>query len=171
MLVHLSEEYVTLSLNAGLCVTWLKTGDLPIQALINLNDVAHHSKKQGGSTMLEGYEVRISDKQRKMIMRALATTLANSRRSTSGGILGDTDPNEWTELISVFGNLNSKMTVAEQLERCRYRLSCPHARQPWARQARHHCVIARSHPSRVAARAGRRGDRVKGFSLHLLTTG
>ena len=83
--------------------------------------------------MLKEYEVRISDKQRKMIMRALATTLANSRRSTSGGILGDTEPNEWTELISVFGDMNPKMTVAEQLERCRYRLSCPHVRVAMAR--------------------------------------
>ena len=83
--------------------------------------------------MSKEYEVRISDKQRKLIMRALATTLANSRRSTSGGLLGDTEPNEWTELISVFGDLNPKMTGAEQLERCRYRLSCPHVRAAMAR--------------------------------------
>ena len=84
--------------------------------------------------MSNEYEVRISDKQRKMVMRALATTLANSRRSTAGGILGDTEPNEWTKLISVFGNVNPKTPVAEQLERCRYRLSCPHVRAAMARQ-------------------------------------
>jgi len=133
MRLRLCEEYVTLSLNAGLYVRGLKAGGLPIQACINLNDIACHSKKQGGSTMSKEYEVRISDKQRKLIMRALATTLANSRRSTSGGLLGDTEPNEWTELISVFGDLNPKMTGAEQLERCRYRLSCPHVRAAMAR--------------------------------------
>ena len=31
------------------------------------------------------YEVRINEKQRKLIMRALTTTMANNRRSTSGG--------------------------------------------------------------------------------------
>ena len=78
--------------------------------------------------MSREYEVRINDKQRKMILRALATTLANSRRSTTGGILGDTESNEWLELISVFGALNPQMTLADQLEHCRYRSLCPHVR-------------------------------------------
>jgi hypothetical protein len=64
--------------------------------------------------------------QRKLIMRALATTLANSRHSTSGGILGDTESNEWMELVRVFSDLNPQMSVAEQLQHCRHRLRCPH---------------------------------------------
>jgi hypothetical protein len=53
------------------------------------------------------YKVRISEKQRKLIMRALTTTVANTRRSTSGGVLGDDD---WMELISVFAALNPQAT-------------------------------------------------------------
>lgn len=52
------------------------------------------------------YEVRISEKQRKLIMRALTTTVANNRRSTSGGVLSDAASDDWMDLIHVFSTLN-----------------------------------------------------------------
>jgi hypothetical protein len=71
------------------------------------------------------YKVRISEKQRKLIMRALTTTVANNRRSTSGGVLGN---DGWMELIGVFAALNPQ--VADDLpEHCPYRFSCPHVRR------------------------------------------
>jgi len=71
------------------------------------------------------YKVRISEKQRKLIMRALTTTVANNRRSTSGGVLGD---DEWMELIGVFAALNPQ--AGDDLpEHWRHRLSCPHVRR------------------------------------------
>jgi len=82
--------------------------------------------------MLKEYDVRISEAQRKLIMRALTTTLANNRHSTTGGVLVDAEPKEWIELIRIFATLNAqaqrKMTLAEHLQNCRHRLSCPHAR-------------------------------------------
>src|SRR5262245_26299721 len=67
------------------------------------------------------YEVRISEKQRKMIMRALTTTVANNRRSTSGGVLSDAAPDDWMELIGVFAALNPHTMVADdQPEHCRH---------------------------------------------------
>jgi len=67
------------------------------------------------------YKVRISEKQRKLIMRALTTTVANNRRSTSGGVLGD---DEWTELIGVFAALNPQ--AGDDLpEHCRHRPARP----------------------------------------------
>ena len=47
------------------------------------------------------YKVRISEKQRKLIMRALTTAVANNRRLTSGRVLND---DEWMALIAVFTN-------------------------------------------------------------------
>ena len=70
------------------------------------------------------YKVRISEKQRKLIMRALTTTVANNRRSTHGGI-GDDD---WMELISVFSALNPQ-AADDMPENCPYRFSCPHVRR------------------------------------------
>jgi hypothetical protein len=56
------------------------------------------------------HKVRISEKQRKLIMCALTATMANNRRSTDGGL--DATPDEWMELIGVFAALNSHETVA-----------------------------------------------------------
>ena len=71
------------------------------------------------------YKVRISEKQRKLIMRALTTTVANNRHSTSGGVLND---DEWMELIGVFANL--RVMAADDLpEHCPHRFSCPHVRR------------------------------------------
>jgi hypothetical protein len=56
------------------------------------------------------YKVRISEKQRKLIMRALTTTVANNRRSSGEAL--NTTPDEWMELIGVFATLNSHETVA-----------------------------------------------------------
>jgi hypothetical protein len=55
------------------------------------------------------YKVRISEKQRKLIMRALTTAVANNRRSASGGVLSDTTPDDWMELISAFAALNPRV--------------------------------------------------------------
>jgi len=44
-------------------------------------------------------------------MRALTTTVANNRLSTSGGVLSDAAPDEWMELIRVFASLNPHMMV------------------------------------------------------------
>ena len=71
------------------------------------------------------YKVRISEKQRKLIMRALTTTVANNRRSTSGGVLND---DEWMELIAVFTALNPE-AADDMPEHCPYRFSCPHVRR------------------------------------------
>ena len=76
-------------------------------------------------TMANEYKVRISDKQRKLIMRALTTTVANNRRSTSGGVLND---DEWMELIAVFTALNPE-AADDMPEHCPYRFSCPHVRR------------------------------------------
>src|SRR5262245_43534320 len=62
-----------------------------------------------GIIMSIEYEVRISERQRKLIMRALTTTVANNRRSTSGGLLSDAAPDDWMELIGVFAALNPHM--------------------------------------------------------------
>jgi hypothetical protein len=58
------------------------------------------------------YKVRISEKQRKLIMRALTAAMANNRRSTDAGALSDAAPDEWMELIVMFAALNSHVTVA-----------------------------------------------------------
>jgi len=76
-------------------------------------------------TMAIEYKVRISEKQRKLIMRALTTTVANNRHSTSGGVLND---DEWMELIGVFTALNPQ-AADDMPEHCPYRFSCPHVRQ------------------------------------------
>jgi hypothetical protein len=47
------------------------------------------------------YKVLISEKQRRLIMRSLTTTVANNRRLTSGRVLND---DEWMALIAVFTN-------------------------------------------------------------------
>ena len=47
------------------------------------------------------YKVLISEKQRKLIMRALTTAVANNRRLTSEGVSND---DEWMALIAVFTN-------------------------------------------------------------------
>jgi len=87
--------------------------------------------------MLEEYNVRIGEAQRKRIMRALTITLANSRHSTTGGVLIDAEPKDWMELIRIFATLDAqvqrKMTLADQLQNCPHRLSCPHARGDAAR--------------------------------------
>jgi hypothetical protein len=76
------------------------------------------------------YEVRISEKQRKLIMRALTTTVANNRRSTSGGVLTDAAPDDWMELIHVFTTLNPHtMAADDQPEHCRHHRSRPHVRR------------------------------------------
>jgi hypothetical protein len=75
--------------------------------------------------MANEYKVRISEKQRKLIIRALTTAVANKRRSTSGGVLGDDD---WMELIGVFTNPRA-MATGDLPEHCPYRLSCPHVRR------------------------------------------
>ena len=76
------------------------------------------------------YEVRISEKQRKLIMRALTTAVANNRRSTSGGVLTDAAPDDWMELIHVFTTLNPHtMAADDQPEHCRHHRSCPHVRR------------------------------------------
>jgi len=51
------------------------------------------------------YKVRISEEQRKLIMRALTTAVTNNRRSTRGGVLSDASPDDWMELIRVFAAL------------------------------------------------------------------
>jgi hypothetical protein len=56
------------------------------------------------------YKVRISERQRKLVMRALTAAVANNRRSTDAGF--DAAPDEWMELIGVFAALNSHETVA-----------------------------------------------------------
>jgi hypothetical protein len=56
------------------------------------------------------YKVRISEGQRKLIMRALTAAMANNRRSTVAGF--DAAPDEWIKLIRVFATLNSHETVA-----------------------------------------------------------
>ena len=72
------------------------------------------------------HKVRISEKQRKLIMCALTATMANNRRSTDGGL--DATPDEWMELIGVFAALNPQ--AGDDLpEHCRHRLSCPHVRR------------------------------------------
>ena len=76
------------------------------------------------------YKVRISEKQRKLIMRALTTAVANNRRSTSGGTLSDAVRDDWMELIRVFATLNPNMMVTDdQPQHCRHRLSCPYVRR------------------------------------------
>jgi hypothetical protein len=52
------------------------------------------------------YEVRISEKQRKLIMRALTTAVANRR--SSGAALSDAAPDDWMELIGVFAALSPR---------------------------------------------------------------
>jgi hypothetical protein len=56
------------------------------------------------------HKVRISEKQHKLIMRALTTIMANNRRSTDAGL--DAAPDEWMELIGMFAALNSHVAVA-----------------------------------------------------------
>jgi len=62
-------------------------------------------------------------------MRALTTTLANNRRSTSGGVLSAAAPDDWTELIRVFAALNPHMMVADDQQHCRHHRSRPHVRR------------------------------------------
>jgi hypothetical protein len=61
------------------------------------------------------YKVRISEKQRKLIMRALTTTMANNRRSTDAGALSDAAPDEWMELIVMFAALKDQISRVANL--------------------------------------------------------
>jgi len=83
--------------------------------------------------MSNDYKLRITEKQRKLIMRALTTTMANQRRSTSGGALSDATPDDWMKLIGVFASVNSRMVADDQPEHCRHRQTCPHVRRANAR--------------------------------------
>ena len=74
------------------------------------------------------YKVRISERQRKLVMRALTTTVANNRRSTDGGVLSDAAPDDWMELIGVFAALNPQ-AADDMPEDCPHRFSCPHVRR------------------------------------------
>jgi hypothetical protein len=65
---------------------------------------------RGEFIMAIEYEVRISEGQRKLIMRALTAAVANNRRSTDAGF--DAAPDEWIKLIRVFATLNSHGTVS-----------------------------------------------------------
>jgi hypothetical protein len=71
------------------------------------------------------YKVRISESQRKLIMRALTAAMANNRRSSGEAL--NTTPDEWMELIGVFAVLNPQ--ADDQPENCRHRRSCPHVRR------------------------------------------
>jgi hypothetical protein len=99
--------------------------------MLSLNDKAEvycTLNLMRGNSMAIEYKVRISEKQRKLIMRALGTAIVNNRRS-SGAVL-NTAPDEWIELIGMFGTLNSHAAVADdQPEHCRYRRWCPHVRR------------------------------------------
>jgi hypothetical protein len=63
------------------------------------------------------YKVQISEKQRKLIMRALTAAMANNRRSSDAGF--DAAPDEWMELIGVFAVLNSHQNIAATVDHAR----------------------------------------------------
>ena len=79
------------------------------------------------------YKVRISEKQRKLIMRALTTTVANNRRSVSGEVLGDDD---WMELISVF----SALTMGDRGPTLDESVSDNRERKSPSQSATHYCT-------------------------------
>ena len=121
MLLRLSEEYVSEVVSKCCALRWGLNGPFVASRILNL---------MRGKTMSREYRVRISEKQRKLIMRALTSTVANNRRSTSGGVLSDAAPDDWMELIGVFAAPNPHMTVADDHpEYCRHRRSCPHIRR------------------------------------------
>jgi hypothetical protein len=62
------------------------------------------------------YKIRISEKQRKLIMRALTTTVANNRRLTIEGVSND---DEWMALIAVFTNPQAADDLPSQSSRGR----------------------------------------------------
>ena len=49
------------------------------------------------------YRIVINEAQRRLIMRALTNAIANDRLSTEGGALSRSTPNEWMQLIRLFG--------------------------------------------------------------------
>ena len=49
------------------------------------------------------YHVVINEAQRRLILRALTNALANDRLSTEGGALSRSTPDEWMQLIRLFG--------------------------------------------------------------------
>ncbi len=53
----------------------------------------------------DGYRIVINEAQRRLIMRALTNAIANDRLSTEGGALSRSTPNEWMQLIRLFGTM------------------------------------------------------------------
>jgi hypothetical protein len=49
------------------------------------------------------YHIVINEAQRRLILRALTNALANDRFSTEGGALSRSTPDEWMQLIRLFG--------------------------------------------------------------------
>jgi hypothetical protein len=51
------------------------------------------------------YRIVINEAQRRLIMRALTNGMANDRRSTGGGTLSPSSPDEWMQLIRLFSTM------------------------------------------------------------------
>jgi len=56
-------------------------------------------------SIYDEYQIVINEAQRRLIMRALTNAIANDRRSTKGGALTRSTPDEWMQLITLFSTI------------------------------------------------------------------
>jgi hypothetical protein len=56
-------------------------------------------------SIYDEYHIVINEVQRRLIMRALTNGMANDRRSTRGGVLTRSSPDEWMQLIRLFSTI------------------------------------------------------------------
>ena len=68
-------------------------------------------------------KIRLTEAQRKMVVRSLATTMENMR-SHLGESLLDFEFQEWMELIAKFATAEEASPFVPAL--CKYRSICPH---------------------------------------------
>ena len=65
----------------------------------------HTSDRDTDMPTYDEYRIVINEAQRRLIMRALTNALANDRLSTEGGALSRSTPDEWMQLIRLFGTM------------------------------------------------------------------
>jgi len=71
-------------------------------------------------------QIKLTETQRKMVVRSLATTIENMRVHPSESLL-DFECQEWMGLIAQFAAAEEVSTFVPLL--CKYRSICPHARK------------------------------------------
>jgi hypothetical protein len=61
-------------------------------------------------SVYDEYRIVVNEAQRRPIMRVLTNAMANDSRSTGGGALSHPTPDEWMQLIRLFGTIEPSRT-------------------------------------------------------------